>query len=173
MSDPASLQNLHDIVSPPPVAWLPPAPGWYAMGLSLLLLLGWFAVQKFVKWKRNRYRREALAELADLENQLADSIVHQKLLPQYSQLVKRTAIAAYGRRVVASVTGDEWLIFLDKTADTRLFTQGSGRLLYDCAYQPVTHLTQLAGKEITELHKAVLYWIRKHKNSPPRGPEKL
>ena len=39
-SDPGSLDRLHDIVSPPPAPWWPPAPGWYALGLIVLLLLG-------------------------------------------------------------------------------------------------------------------------------------
>ena len=29
MNDAGSLQNLNDIVVPEPVAWWPPAPGWY------------------------------------------------------------------------------------------------------------------------------------------------
>ena len=44
MNDPGSLQNLNDIVVPGPVAWWPPAPGWYvlaAFALAGLAWLGW------------------------------------------------------------------------------------------------------------------------------------
>jgi hypothetical protein len=163
--DPGSLQNFHDIISPQPVAWLPPAPGWYALGFSLFLLCSWFSVQKYVAWKRNKYRREAMIELAALKNQLTDSDKHQQLLPQLPQLVKRTAIAAYGRSAVASLAGDDWLGFLDKTGSTDIFTHGSGRLLNACSYQPAAQLAKFSREQVTGLQKAVSYWIRKHQNS--------
>ncbi len=160
--DPGNLQNLHDIISPQPVAWLPPAPGWYALGFSLFLLCSWFAVQKYLAWKRNHYRREALKELGELEKQLADRAQYQHILRQLPELVKRTAIAAYGRSRVASLTGNDWLVFLDKTAATHLFTKGNGRLLQDCLYQPSSQLATVSNEQVAELQKAVTYWIRKH-----------
>jgi len=163
--DPTSLQNLHDIISPQPVSWLPPAPGWYALGLSIFLLCSWFSVQKYLAWKRNQYRREALIELDELEKQLADSDKYQHVLPQLPELVKRTAIAAYGRSEVASLTGDDWLGFLDKTGSTHLFTKENGRLLQDCSFQPPSRLATFSNEQVAGLQKAVSYWI--HKHHPP------
>lgn len=160
--DPASLQNLHDIISPQAVAWLPLAPGWYALGLTLFLLGSWFSVHKYLLWKRNRYRREALVELAAIQKQAADGSVYQQILPQLSELVKRTAIAAYGRNLVASLTGDEWLGFLDTTGSTRLFTQGDGQLLQGGSYQSAAQLAKLSNEQVAGLQEAVFYWIRKH-----------
>ena len=161
----SSLQNLHDIISPQPVAWLPPAPGWYALGLSIFLLCSWFSVQKYLAWKRNKYRREALIELDEIGKQLADNAKYQQLLPQLPQLVKRTAIAAYGRNLVASLTGNDWLAFLDTTGSTHLFTKGSGQLLNDCSYLPAAQLAQFSREQVAGLQKAVSLWIRKHQNS--------
>ena len=39
MGDPGSLQNLNDIVAPAPVAWWPPAPGWWMLAALLATLL--------------------------------------------------------------------------------------------------------------------------------------
>ncbi len=161
----SSLQNLHDIISPHPVAWLPPAPGWYALGLSLLLLLCRFSVYKYLAWKRNKYRREALIELDALGKELTDSTAYQQLLPQLPQLVKRTAIAAYGRSSVASLSGDDWLGFLDTTGSTHIFTQGSGQLLNACSYQPAVQLATFSREQVAGLQNAVSLWIRKHQNS--------
>lgn len=163
--DPTSLQYLHDIISPVPASWLPPAPGWYALGFSLFLICSWFSVHQYLAWKRNKYRREALIELDVLGKELADNASYQQLLPQLPRLVKRTAIAAYGRNLVASVTGDDWLAFLDKTGSTHLFTKGSGQLLNDCSYLPAAQLAQFSRKQVAGLQKAVFYWIRKHQNS--------
>ncbi|OEU81647.1 MAG: hypothetical protein BA873_04010 [Desulfobulbaceae bacterium C00003063] len=54
MSDPASLENLHDIIPPQPIPWFPPAPGWYALGISVLLLLSRFSVHKYLAWRHDR-----------------------------------------------------------------------------------------------------------------------
>lgn len=161
-SDPTSLQNLYDIISPQPVAWLPPALGWYALGFSIFLLCSWLSVQKYLAWKRNQYRREALIELGELEKQLTESDRYQQVLPQLPELVKRTAVAAYGRSQVASLTGDDWLGFLDKTGSIHLFTKEIGRLLQDCSYQPPSQLAKFSNEQVAELQKAVSYWIRKH-----------
>ena len=160
--DPTSLQNLHDIATPAPAAWLPPAPGWYALGLSLLLLIAWFLLKGYTAWQRNWYRRQALMELAQLEKGLNDSARYQQLLPQLSELIKRTAIVAYGREPVASLNGAEWLTFLDKTGSTDLFTTGDGQLLVDCSYQPDTWFTALSQKQLSGLYKAVHHWINRH-----------
>lgn len=66
--------------------------------------------------------------------------------------------------MVASLTGDDWLEFLDETGVTYLFTQGNGRLLNDCSYQSATQLAQFTRKEVAELQEAVFFWIRKHQN---------
>jgi len=168
MPDPSSLQNLHDIVTPAPAPWLPPAPGWYALGLSVLLLLAWFSVRRYRAWQRNKYRREALAALDRLEKGLADTAEYQQILPELPQLVKRTAIAAYGRSQVASLNGADWLAFLDKTGSTDVFTKGSGRLLTDCSCQPVTRLAALSREQVSGLRKAVHHWINKHKENGRR-----
>ena len=160
--DAASLQNLNDIVIPPPVPWLPPAPGWYAAGFSVLLLLGWFAVKRYGVWKRNGYRREALVVLSGLEKGMADPAQYKKILPQLPQLVKRTAIAAYGRIQVASLAGSDWLAFLDKTGVTDAFTGSSGKVLIDCSSLPSVKLAAFSEEQVTGLFKAVHLWINKH-----------
>jgi len=160
--DPASLQNLNDIITPPPVPWLPPAPGWYAAGLSVLLLFGWFSVTRYGVWKRNKYRREALVTLDGLEKEMADPGQFQKILPLLPQLVKRTAIAGYGRNEVASLAGADWLTFLDKTGVTDAFAAGDGKLLTNCSSLPLAKLAAISREQVTGLFKAVHLWINNH-----------
>ncbi len=162
MTDPASLQNLHDIVTPAPVSWLPPAPGWYALGLTVALLLAWFMALIYQRWQSNRYRREALLELAQLEKRLTGSKPDNQAFSRLPQLLKRTAIAAYGRHRVASLSGDEWLVFLDETGSGDCFTKGGGRILNDCSCQPLTRLAEISQEQVKELYKAINHWIKKH-----------
>ena len=164
MNDLTSLNNLHDIVVPDPIPWLPPAPGWYALGLAGLLLLIWFCANSYLAWKRNRYRREALAALDRFEKELAVTTQYRKILAQLPQLVKRTALAAYGRARVASLVGSDWLAFLDKTGSTDVFGKGAGSLLLQCSYEPATSLEAVSKGHIGELCKVIRQWINKHQN---------
>jgi len=95
------LQGLADIVTPLPVSWLPQTWGWAVLGVVLLILLSWI----LWRWRRareaNRYRREALAELEGLKD-----------VTGIPPLLKRTALAAWPREKVASLSGAQWVAFL-------------------------------------------------------------
>ena len=166
MPDSTSLQNLHDIVVPTPVSWLPPAPGWYALGLTLLLLLLWGAVVWYRHWRRNAYRREALAELARVEEALAGARALHLLLPRLPELLKRTALAAYGRGEVASLCGKPWLDFLDHSSGKPLFSGENGRLLLTCSYGSATLLDSVGREHVRSLCRDVHTWLAGHRVIP-------
>lgn len=164
------LQNLHDIVVPTPVPWLPPAPGWYALGGTVLLFLLWDAAVLYRRWRRNAYRRQALVELAELESALGtDKPVHL-LLPRVAELLKRTALAAYGRVAVASLSGQPWLDFLDRCTDKPLFAGENGRLLTRCPYTPQPVVDGVSRKQVQDLCRAVRTWLAGHRATVGNAP---
>ena len=71
-----------------------------------------------VRHQRNAYRRAALQELATAD---AGAI---------SAILKRTALAAFPREQVASLSGAEWLAFLDRTGGTRFAASDLEALTY-------------------------------------------
>src|SRR6516164_6756645 len=99
-----SLDRLHDVVAPSPVAWWPPAPGWCWVVAGVVLLLFVLLVKLFIAWQHDCYRREALAEFALQEAALKDPARRAAALPALWELLKRTALAAYPREQVAMLT---------------------------------------------------------------------
>jgi hypothetical protein len=157
MSDPASLQNLHDIVVPPPVAWWPPAPGWYAVvavGLAALALL---AYHSWKRWRRNRYRGEALRELGRLRE-----TKRQADLRQLPVLLKRAALSAWPRNDVAALVGEDWHRFLDESGQMDCFTSGVGDTL-DCLAYASGSASLPTPDQATAALDAAEQWLKQHR----------
>jgi hypothetical protein len=155
-ADPGSLENLHDLVMPVPVPWWPPAPGWFIVSAVLVMVLGWWLIRAIQQWQSNSYRREALVLLGKIDGSGAELPI----------LIKRVALSAYPRERVASLTGEEWLAFLDQTGHTDAFTTGAGRWLARVAYEP--QLTaSLSPSELNGLRTAVRDWILRHQPETP------
>lgn len=123
------LRNLH--LPEPPGFW-PPAPGWWLVAGVLLLVLAlcWFLLKR---QGRLRYRRAALRQLSELEQQnLADG----ELLGTLSSLLRRAALIAFPASNCAGLQGEDWLLFLDahhKEADA--FSCGVGQCIAAGPYQ--------------------------------------
>lgn len=125
------------------------APGWYV----LLGALGiWIAIRcvKFgLEYLKNRYRREALARVAQTD------------LMALPGILKATALRAYPRAEVASLTGEAWLLFLDHHYDGPAFQSKAGRRLLAIAYRPDDRWPKDGG-EIQTLTDMVCLWISSH-----------
>ncbi|GAB3282517.1 DUF4381 domain-containing protein [Parahaliea aestuarii] len=160
-SDPASLANLHDIVVPEPLPLWPPAPGWLWLLGFLAVLLALLALRAFIRFQRNRYRREALAELARLQ---AGGESRTAPLAELSVLLKRAALTAYPRVEVAQLTGVDWFHFLDSTGGTH-FADGLGEALEDSTYR--TASGDWDAVQLERLFTETRRWIRQHRPLPP------
>ena len=153
------VHGIDEIILPEAVSWWPSAPGWQVLALSsgLLLIVQVFRLAK--RWWRNRYRREALRQLAQVQHQagqLLDEVV--STLPYY---IKATALQAYPRHDVASLSGNDWLAFLDAHYAGPSFQEGVGKNLLNIAYLP-REKWQLNHQEATQLIKLSRQWIAHH-----------
>ncbi len=163
--DPGSLQNLHDIVVPDPASFWPPAPGWYALAVLVLMLAVWTVSQLYIAWKNNRYRREALAELDRLAAGSSQAEYRIGVLRQLNALLKRTALAVWPRTEVADLSGDRWLAFLDRTGGTTSFGREPVSLLSEISFARQDKLSNLPDARVAELMAAARKWIKKHKRN--------
>ena len=143
------LDKLHDFYQPAPPAWTPQTIGWYVIFAITGLAGLWFVFRGVRRWLRDRYRREALHELA--------------LLPveQFSTLLKRTALTAWPREKVASLSGDAWLEFLNSTAKSDGFGHSPGNRLEEIALRQV----MLSDDDERALRAIAAEWIRRHRVS--------
>ena len=80
-------------------------------------------------------------------------------MPYY---LKVTALQAYPRQDVASLSGENWLAFLDKQYAGTAFSEGIGRKLLAVAYLPQEQW-QLSEKDSEALIRMSRLWISKHR----------
>jgi uncharacterized protein DUF4381 len=156
--DAKALEGLLELPLPEPVSYTPETVGWYVLAAIVLfavLLLSW----RWIRYRAaNRYRREALAELATLERAIQNG-GDNAAMGQLPVLVKRTALAVVPRERVAALSGEEWLQFLDTTYGGKGFTTGPGRLLPQVAYGA----DAVSDEDLQRLLMTVKTWIGRHR----------
>jgi hypothetical protein len=136
-----SRQAMHDLLLPPPVPLWPATPAWYALLAIVLALMLWLVWRGWRTWRRNAYRRAALGEL-DAAQAPAE----------VAAILKRTALAAWPRADVASLSGGDWADFLRRTAPRARLTDQAARGLAALAYAPAD----------TQAQEDARHWIRYH-----------
>jgi len=162
--DPASLQNLNDIVLPEAAGWWPLAGGWYVMFGLLLVVLAWFAYTSVKRWIDNRYRRAALYQLQLLTEDIDNADKRDYALRQLPVLLKRTALSAYPRSQLASLTGKQWHDFLNSKVSKPSFTESTTIILDKVAYS-VGELNTVDPGTADKLLKACRHWLKHHHHS--------
>jgi Domain of unknown function (DUF4381) len=104
MQNPTSLDNLRDIAEPAPVSWWPLAPGWWVLAAVVAIASVVVAIHEWRKWRSSAYRRAALKELQSASTATA-----------VAEVLKRTALCAFPRSQVASLSGSAWCDWLGET----------------------------------------------------------
>ena len=153
-----SIADLKDIPAPAPVSYLPQTTGWWLVGGVLLLGALVYAFIRWRRWWRNRYRREAQAELAAIERAAADPATRAQALGAIPGLVKRTVLVWAPRKDAGPMTGEAWLRYLDRTYVPGGFVQGPGRQLDTLAYGQ----GDLAAADMAALMALLHRWIDDH-----------
>ena len=154
------IQGIDEIILPDAISWWPSAPGWQVLGVLAGLFLIYLLTRRAKRWWRDRYRREALRQLAQLQQQAGERL--HDVVVKLPYFIKVTALQAYPREEVASLSGNDWLNFLDAHYSGPSFSEGTGKKLLTVAYLPHEQW-QLNDKESHALIKMSLQWITKHR----------
>lgn len=123
---------LKDIHLPEAIGWWPPAIGWWLLAVFIPLLivfLYWF----YKRLTRKTALKTAKKNLAAIRE--SSSLDNGQKLRELSMLIRRVAISINPRIEVASLTGRQWLAFLDKSVSGSPFSEGHGQLLANAPYR--------------------------------------
>ena len=157
-----ALSTLREISLPPPVPYRPESIGWYVLAALVFAAACYLFWRLYKWWQANGYRRAALVELKELERQLEDATRRPRALSLLPQLIKQTALCAYPRSTVASLSESRWLTFLDESYRDAEFTNGPGKVLPMLAYGQESYLTRVSDSEVKALLSLVRSWILHH-----------
>jgi uncharacterized protein DUF4381 len=152
-TDPATLA-LRDIHLPDSVSWWPLAPGWWVLLLLIIIIIVF--VIFLVRYRQN-YRASAVRlaklELERIEKEFKSNKDKSSLIQELSKLVRRVSISLFKRSESASLTGQDWLLFLDQLNGDNSFSNGVGRFLIEAPYRDTVDY------DATELLKLISSWI--------------
>lgn len=156
------LHGMNELVLPKGVSWLPQTLGWQILLFVLLLMIALRLASSLLSWYHNRYRSAALSELDSL-NSRADRAELALRLPE---LLKSTALQAYPREIVAPLSGESWLAFLNNASPAPCFQDSIGQLLIRLSYQNVDEAC-LSDTELDAVYAEVRRWIQMHQTKVP------
>ena len=132
---PAEPLPLRDIHLPEPVSWWPPAPGWWLLLIAGIVIIASLLVYRWIRNSR-LLKRTVVAELNRVRARYQENHDPVELVKSLSTLMRRASISFYPRSTAASLTGNDWLKYLDSTSQRKDFEHGSGRILASAPYLP-------------------------------------
>lgn len=150
----AALLGLRDIHGIDPISWWPPAIGWWLLAGGALVL-GYIA---WTWWSEGRinWRSDARARLNELRRRLDDDRP-EVVLAELSIVLRRAAIARFGRRQCAGLTGRRWLSFLADHDPKGFDWPGRAKAMIDAPYAP--ERVVIDAETVVVLIKAARHWV--------------
>jgi hypothetical protein len=148
------------LIEPEPVPFSFTTPGWYVVGVLLLLLVVLCVFLLIKHYKNNLYRRCALAFLIEREKRLSLINASGRIVYETQMLIKRIAMNRYGRREVSGLREDKWIAFINSTWREKSFDEKDNELLSRGIYNSSLQITDETVSAFVEKAKR---WIRKHK----------
>jgi len=183
-----SIEQLKELALPAPISYAPQTWGWWVLLAVLVVTALLLGARRYWQWRRDRYRREALARLAQLQQRSGDL----SALRELPELLKRVALSmpntvtvgasllamARGRSPTvlnvpassragslpqgpASLGKDDWQVFLQQHLKQQLPADFSQKLAL-LAYAPEATLRALPAEQRQQLFDTCKTWVERH-----------
>jgi Domain of unknown function (DUF4381) len=119
-------------------------------------------VYALLRWQKNCYRREGVAEIDRLEAFVSQPARRTSVVIALTELLKRGALSVWPREQVASLTGPLWIDFLNRTRgqkqSLRLDPEMFSRAPYDERFA-----AGLSEQEVRNLAFSARTWFKRHR----------
>ncbi|MCP4283862.1 MAG: DUF4381 domain-containing protein [Gammaproteobacteria bacterium] len=163
--------QLRDIHGLDPISWWPLASGWWiSMLLIVLIAIGlYLLIRHLIRYPPGSWQQEARVALRNLWQQRHRQS-QKESAAQLSELLRRIAIARFGREKSASISGDEWLAWLQQSDPAGFNWTEHGRILLNLPYAPdgwqakpgeLDSLISAAREMTAQSREGVGFWWRK------------
>ena len=153
--NPDLLSQLRDIHAAPPEPWWPPAPGWWILGLLLLVLLVWLGRRVKARYKILRRRKQMLAWIDHLNTSVDPVRDPQTYLSTLNRIMKLVALRAFPDQPCAAMAGQDWADFLTEKLKTSKLSD-SIHVMASGPYDPQPQFDPQVMSDLTR------NWIRQH-----------
>jgi hypothetical protein len=153
--NPDLLSQLRDIHSAAPVSWWPPAPGWWVLGLLLLVLLAWLGRRVVARYRVHQRRRQMLGWIDHLNTNVDPQNNPQAYLSTLNRIFKLVALRAFQSENCAAMAGQDWADFLIEKMKKSQSSESLG-VLVSGPYDPAPKFDPELMCELTRS------WIRQH-----------
>lgn len=120
------IADIGQLIEPTPVGFSFDAPGWYVLIAGAILLVITILLFQWRKYVKNKFRRDALVFIQNLEDQIKNP---GELVNEVNILMKRMAIRFSPREKVAFIPDESWRIFLNQSAKREVFTPAAIEVL--------------------------------------------
>jgi hypothetical protein len=153
-------QSFHDLIEPSSIPFRFNAPGWWVLAVVMVLVLLASAVLIVRHYRKNAYRKKAIHYLEQIELTTMANTGYPGIAYQTAMLMKRVAIAKYGRKV-AGLSGESWLSWLnDKTRRRHRhpFNEDDGKIISDAIYSNET----INADQVNHFVRKAKDWIKYH-----------
>lgn len=148
--DPSILADIH---LPENISYWPPANGWWILLAAAILLMLLFSFISYLKrghsTKKTISAKQlkilAMKELTRIEKAYETDASPHETIKQLSIFLRRFSLSQYDRESVASLTDQQWLVFLDNMLSSdqdkqdNPFSSQFAELLIQAPYQSADH----------------------------------
>ena len=152
----AENQDLGPILEPEPIKFSFDTPGWYILGILVLVAILVLTIRWIKHYRKNAYRRSAIKKL-NLINPSTSKIELGQQFLELLVILKLAALKAYGRKDVATLYGKPWLIFLETKGKNTPFSSFESTVS-----KAIYENTSPNAKELNEFKNLSKKWIQTH-----------
>lgn len=149
--------KLNPIITPDPIPFTMDTVGWKVLFFLLFLLILFIAYRIFKNYKQNAYRRDAISQIQNLVANNKNGVT--TIISQIMFLLKQTALQTYNRKQVASLEGENWLVFLDSKLNQSVFIKHKDVIASAIYKNEIVHSDTF---EIKSFADNSIKWIKHH-----------